>query len=400
MRRKISSILGKVCIGIMLVGGLPSTAVIAANKIVLIAVEGSEGEGHALRKGFIKGLGLQFNPDISSYSLESGYLIEFEKFKKEDEKSEKMRDKTLSLLEQEDVVTVICHHSVVCVHALEEDASKDVLVITITATSNELSKGRNLLRLAPANELQARAMYYGMAQEIGTKRLAIVYEPDAYAMDFYTTFLSDYFRDIIFQEEQKPTFVAAIPLFKWGNTYNNIQVGEALCQQEVEVIAYFGYLEGFEKLINSTSCLSMVAYWYASDAVFEYEDVDKLTPEQHLRIYGVWNKEVEKAECEAECAYPEYYYGYDAAKFLGKVIAQVPPPENRKEFLDFAEKTVLDEDESLTGKKYFASKPDQSSSADQEGRFSVKIFPVPNEPTSNKPGIIAIDITDDEEVTQ
>jgi len=343
----------------MLAYGLfPITTMAAANKIVVVAFSDSESEQavQALKKGFVTAMGLQFNASTPSYSLDSGYTIEFESD----------THKIYDTLNNTDVIAVICSISVVCSHALNEHVSKDVLVIAVTATSNELKKGTNILRLAPDNALQAKLMYDDLFQDINSERFAIVYEPDIYAMDFLDLFMSKYFTDIAF-DHVKPTFVASIPFHDFiadlDEKYKTIHAEAALKilrQLQVSAVLYFGYSEGFATLTDPKlgGDHSVAKHWYASDGV--YENVKGFP---YLKLYDLFEPENQDSENR------KYFYGYDAGKFLAKVIANYKPQEtnNREEFLQVAKKTVLEEQDSLTGSKSFTM-------ADDYGRFSVKIF--------------------------
>jgi hypothetical protein len=341
---------------IILIGSWLPITLAAANKIVVVAGDENSERVQALKQGFVTGMGLQFDFGAKSYALDSGYVIEFESDV----------SKMLTTVQKEDVITVVCDLSVVCAEALDKDAPTDVLVVTIGATSNKLREGSNILRLAPANDLQARLMYNHISEDIGFKRFAIVYEPDIYAMDFYSLFLSDYFMDIVLAES-KPTFVAAIPLHSFvinlDENYKSIKVDVAvdlLRTLQIDAVAYFGFPAGFTALTNSESGgdASVAKYWYASDAVYE-----TAKGFANLKVYATYRPNTQ------ESTFQEYYYAYDAGIFLSKVIANYQPQNtpNRSNFLQIAQETALEEEETKTGAKSFTS-------ADKTGRFNVKVF--------------------------
>ncbi|MCK5877255.1 MAG: ABC transporter substrate-binding protein [Candidatus Marithrix sp.] len=359
MKNQLISSIKKLGFGIILTFILfPTVTMATANKIVVVAPSGSESVQavQALKQGFVTAMGLQFNVATQSYSLDSGYTIEFESD----------TGKIYDALKSTDVIAVICDTSVVCSHALSEHVPNDVLVIAVTATSNELKKGANILRLAPDNSLQAKLIHDDLFQDIGTERFAIIYEPDIYAMDFLELFMSKYFTDITF-DHSKPTFVASIPfhdfianLDKKHKTIHAEIALKMLRQLQVSAVLYLGYSKGFATLTDPElgGDHSVAKHWYASDEI--YEDVKGFP---HLKLYDLFEPNSQESK------HREYFYGYDAGKFLSQVIANYQPQEtsNREEFLQIAKKTVLAEKDSLTGAKSFTA-------ADANGRFSVKTF--------------------------
>ena len=372
IKKKVSSAMGIICFGIMLVYGLfPIITMAVANKIVIVTADSEHLQ--ALKHGFVTAMGLQFNATTTtkSYSLDSGYIIEFESD----------TSKIDSTLKRTDVIAVVCSISTVCIHAsLDKNAPNDVLVVATLATSSELKQVSNLLRLAPNNELQAKLIYDELSQDLGSEqRFAIVYEPDAYAMDFYNMFLSQYFIDVVF-EYPKPIFAASIPfhsfLFNVSEEHKSINADIALKtlrQLQVDAVLYFGYNDGFATLTDPElgGDPTIAKRWYAIDGVTMPKGF------ANLKVYNLYIPNSQEDISQNYYGYDtgkflnkvNYYYGYDAGKFLDKVIANYQPQNtnNREEFLQVARETVLAEKDSLTGEKSFAM-------ADSIGRFITKTF--------------------------
>lgn len=331
------------------------SSAMAANKIVSIAPD--QPKYQEMHKGLLAAMGVKYESTRSSYDLGNGYVIEIEK-------------DTSTLIEktkQQDVIAVVCPNSSVCALALDEEAAKDLLVVTTTASSSSLKDGTNLLRLAPSNISQAKAIYQEITTDIGKQRFAVIYEPETYALDLYNNLVSEYFMNL-FMEVKGPILAGAIPFHDYVNldkTQKGVKashVKSVLQQLDVDAVAYFGFSEGFSALTDTNvgGDPTVANRWYVGDAVYPVETDKGFAG---LKVFGFYQPN------DGESTYNQYYYAYDAGKFLMKVIEKYGVTDNpeRIKFLETAKNTELSEDEAKTGRKTFET-------ADQLGKFRVQMF--------------------------
>jgi len=139
---------------------------------------------------------------------------------------------------------------------VKSSTTQNVLVIALTATSTILENGKNILRLAPSNALQAKAIY-GQLKKDEIKRFGIVYEPAVYAMDLYSSILGEYFVDVINGIADKPIFVSAFPVSDFlnlsatqkGTTATKIL--QMLPRLNLDAMVFLGFNDTFQALTDA-----------------------------------------------------------------------------------------------------------------------------------------------------
>jgi hypothetical protein len=335
-----------------------ASSAMAANKIVCITPD-DKPKSQAIHEGLLAGMGVKYDSSVSSYDLGNGYVVEIQT------DSSTLIAKT----QQKEVIAVVCRTSSSCALALDEAAAKDLLVVATTATSSSLKVGSNLLRLSPSNIAQARAIYQEISTDIGKQRFAMVYEPETYALDLYNGLIAEYFFEL-FLGVNGPILAAAIPLHEYINlddTQKSVRlshVKSVLQQLDVEAVAYFGFSDGFAALTDTRvgGDPTVVNRWYVGDAVYPVEPDKGFAG---LKVFGLYQPKGD------ESVYNQYYYAYDAGKFLIKVIENYGVTDNpeRAKFLEIAKNTELSDDEAKTGRKTFET-------ADEFGIFTVQMFDI------------------------
>jgi len=275
----------------------------AAQKIILLADLNATTQQAAAR-GFLAALGQTFTVGQTQYPLGGGFSVDIE------------TDLTALIAHSQDpeVLALACVTSVVCREATEMEAAKDLLVITLTATSSELGLGENLLRMAPSNATQANAIYSRLKAGIGTGRFAVVYEPDAYGADLYENFVYAYLGEVMLGNDP-PHWIMGLPLHSRLNLHaaqkdvDAAKVLQILASQSLDAVVYLGNTESFLDLTDATrgGSTQAAARWYAGDAVSGLA-AGKGFPQ--LEIISLFGSDRDEPV--------QYYYGYDAAEFLVK----------------------------------------------------------------------------------
>lgn len=276
----------------------------AAQKIILLADTNSSTQQAAAR-GFLSVLGQEFNVTQKQYPLGEGYSVEIET----------NANNLVTLSQNSEVLALICTTSLMCLKATEANAAKDLLVISLTATSTDLSFGENIARMAPSNASQSRAIYKRLKEGIATGRFAVIYEPDAYGADLYENFIFSYVEDIVLGNTP-PQWVAGLPLHSYLSLQtsqkdnNATKILNMFSNQKVDAVVYLGSTEGFLDLTDKTrgGNPNVATRWYAGDALSSLATEKAFTALEIIGLFGSGRDEP-----------TQYYYGYDAADFLVKV---------------------------------------------------------------------------------
>lgn len=334
----------------------------AADTVVLVLDAGDAGAPRtaAMEAGLLLGLGLEgADPGAASYAVD-GYTLEV------------VADGDLAAqTRRDDVVAVVCRTSSVCAHALDEDAAADVLVVAVSATSNELAGTANVLRMAPSNRFQAVAIHREVASDLegdADPRFAVVYEPGVYGMDLYSSLLAENVRGKFLEEAGTPDLVAAIPLMDQvplQESQKSVTAAEALAALEglggLDAVVYLGGAEGFDALTDPvTGNPALAPRWYAADASYP-------VPASRAADFGALKAFGLSFPADGPSPYYQYYYGFDAGLFLRAVMANGGGTD-RASFLAAARSTAVDEAAgALTGPKSFQQ-------ADESGRFTVQVL--------------------------
>lgn len=338
---------------------------LAINKIIVLTSPTTPAEEvTSMYHGLLAGFGQTYEENKTIYPLEDDYQLELVTY-------QVGKNPLATYTSEENVIAIICQNSVVCEPAFGKNANKNLLVLSFAGTSTALSSSKNILRLAPSNAVQAKAIYNQLKKD-GNSRFAIIYEPTVYAMDLYNAFLSQYFNDII-ESAQKPKFVGAFPVSDFIVGLSSQQRGtttehviELLPKLKLDGVAFFGLTKAFLALTDPTkgSDTSLVKNWYASNAVTPLEKGFA-----GLRAFSLYMPN------DGEGAYPEYYYAHDAGTIMKMLMstykATIHGIPERERFLELAQKTKLPVESSKTGAKSF-------SSADDHGRFNVELYDGPN----------------------
>lgn len=340
---------------------LPAISQAAANKIVLVTND------QTVIEGFITALGQTYDPSKVQYelmdsfandetyppSLTSAYTIEIESD----------IDSTQALTQDPDVLALVCVASASCVPASDKSAGKDVLVISLTATSSQLMLGDNILRLAPSNAQQAGAIYKRLKEGVGNGRFAIAYEPNTYALDLYQNFILTY-ADKVLLSDTAPQLLMGLPLHtdlslqSEQKPMDASRILDVLDGQALDAVIYLGMRKGFTDLTDSTlnGNAGVAPRWYASDAVHPLNDSNAFAGLEIITLFGAAGKD----------RGTRYYYAYDAGSFLLEAIKPylIQDIKERTKLLEIAKTTSI---YGSTGLKGFQQ-------ADQNSLFSVLIY--------------------------
>jgi hypothetical protein len=285
----------------------------AASKIVLVSNMKTTSQ-LAAAEGFLTGLSQTFNSEQFTYPLDNGHVVEIEPD----------LNRIPELTHDSDVLTLICINSVACRLATEELSNKDLLVISLTATSSELTLADNILRLAPSNISQAKAIYNRLKDGIKTGRFAMVYEPDAYGADLYENFIYSYLGEKLLGQES-PHWVMGIPVHSYLNLdasqkgVTAVKALQVLATQPIDAVVYLGHDQGFLDLTDAKrgGNKQMAPRWYAGDGVEEIPQENAFDGLEMIRLLGSGREDPEGIVRSAS-----YQYGYDAGLFLTEVRSQ------------------------------------------------------------------------------
>jgi len=350
---------------------------LAAHKIVVLTSQASDSEkNQAVYQGLLSSFEQTYEEGTTTYSLSNGYDIELVNYVPGE-------NPLVAYSNDSEVIAILCRTSSDCALALDDSAAKDLLVITLTATSSKFADKDNIFRLAPSNAVQATAIYEHLKENKEIKRFGIIYEASTYAMDLYSAFLSQYFLDII-NENQKPIFVGAFPINDFLNL-SAVQTGDKaiiettlqmLPQLNLDAVIFAGFKNSFEALTKKGSH-AIAQEWYAGDALFPLA-----TGFSGLHVFSLYQPEHEDSQ------YGQYYYSFDAGTLLQEVMktyvtqfAEKTP--QRDKFLEIAKETHIPVEFSKTGRKSFTE-------ADHVGHFNIQRYDEQGKPSSPEEKVVIV----------
>lgn len=350
---------------ILLISLLAISPPVLSESIVMI------GKNQEFREGFIQGLGdgetiPSTNPDLPPGAQEP--ILKY------DAKKTTYEYKNINFTFEDDPtffseisnkkenIGIICRSSRDCSSVLHLDTATDLLVISTTATSSHFSTAKNMLRLAPSNKFQAELLLSIIGSSLSVdKKYAIIYEVNDYGIDLYKHFISHYLSERAHSKDSMPTIGISLPLHSYLDLtekqkgINTNQVISLLKGESVDAIVYLGLLEGFNALTDSTKGgdKTLAKKWYSADGIsnFKLEEENFKELEFISLFYSASRDNLGQ----------NFYYGFDAGKFLQKVLKTNKKP-TRKTLLSTAKITELAFDTSKTGAKSFTS-------ADSSGMF-------------------------------
>ena len=320
-------------VGLLLIASILPIAGYAANKIVLVSNMKTPSQ-LAAAEGLVTALSQTFNPEQFSYPLNNGHVLDIELD----------LNRIPDLTHNPDVLALVCINSVACRLAAEKQASKDLLVISLTATSSQLTVADNMLRMAPSNIRQANAIYKRLKDGIKTGRFAVVYEPDAYGADLYKNFVYSYLNDKILEQQDTPYWVMGIPLHDHllldssQKRVTAAKVLQVLASQSLDAVVYLGMDRGFLDLTDAErgGNSKVATRWYAGDGVEEIPQEKGFNGLEIIRLFSSGREDSQGLIRSAT-----YYHARDAGLFLAEVTKQYTSQNatTRTQLLDIA-KTV------------------------------------------------------------
>ncbi|OUD15632.1 ABC transporter substrate-binding protein [Thioflexithrix psekupsensis] len=318
--------------GLLFIACLLPALSYAANKIVLVSNMKTPSQ-LAAAEGLVTALSQTFNPEQLSYPLDNGQTLEIELD----------LNRIPELTHNPDVLTLVCINSVACRLAADDAANKELLVISLTATSSQLTIADNMLRMAPSNISQANAIYKRLKEGVKTGRFAVVYEPDAYGADLYENFIFNYLNEKILEQET-PHWVMGIALHDHllldasQKTVNAAKVLQTLATQSLDAVVYMGMDAGFLDLTDAArgGNAQVAARWYAGDGVEEIPTEKGFNGLEIIRLAGSGREGPGGIPRSAS-----YFYAQDAGLFIAEVKKQYISQNatTRAQWLDIA-KTV------------------------------------------------------------
>jgi hypothetical protein len=237
----------------------------------------------------------------------------------------------------------------------------NVLTISPTATSSTLlstTEYPGMLLVSPPNGLQARAIFQSL-KDNGVKKFVVVYEPEFYGIDLYSTLMAEFASETYKDPTNTPVLLSALPLhdirFAGDSAYQTVLATRAIAvirqlvidnqlDTTTDAIVYCGGRLGFQQLaqaekaqVSGTSIGTGLTRWYGGDELYDTPPYEKLglARDDAIRLQvvmmGVPSETINQANKNTfESLYGARYIGqsgnlytylaFDTAKYLSRLM--------------------------------------------------------------------------------